>query len=119
AIGATDRLKQEIITRAGEDWSVLAGRAVFANTAVDRIVPGQPEDGGIDVTVEPFFEWAIERGPFGDNPPSIPGAHFVDDLAPYIERKLFTVNTGHATTAYLGAQAGIERISDALADETI
>src|SRR5690606_19718568 len=35
------------------------------------------------------------------------------------ERKLFTVNPGHATTAYLGAQAGIERISDALADETI
>ncbi|MFC7789275.1 mannitol-1-phosphate 5-dehydrogenase [Microbacterium sp. MAHUQ-60] len=119
AIGATDLLRQEIIARAGEEWGVLAGRAVFANTAVDRIVPGQPENGGIDVTVEPFFEWAIERGPFGDNPPSIPGAHFVDDLAPYIERKLFTVNTGHATTAYLGAQAGIERISDALADETI
>lgn len=119
AIGATDLLKQEIIARAGEDWGGLAGRAVFANTAVDRIVPGQPEDGGIDVTVEPFFEWAIERGPFGENPPHIPGAHFVDDLAPYIERKLFTVNTGHATTAYLGAQAGIERISDALADQAI
>ncbi|WP_417555445.1 mannitol-1-phosphate 5-dehydrogenase [Microbacterium sp.] len=119
AIGATDLLKQEIIARAGEEWGVLAGRAVFANTAVDRIVPGQPEGGGIDVTVEPFFEWAIERGPFGENPPNIPGAHFVDDLAPYIERKLFTVNTGHATTAYLGAQAGIERISDALADEAI
>jgi mannitol-1-phosphate 5-dehydrogenase len=86
---------------------------------VDRIVPGQPEGGGIDVTVEPFFEWAIEGAPFGENPPNIPGAHFVDDLAPYIERKLFTVNTGHATTAYLGAQAGIERISDALADEAI
>src|SRR5690606_10477790 len=74
---------------------------------------------GVDVTVEPFFEWAIERPPFGDEPPVIPGAHFVDDLAPYIERKLFTVNTGHATTAYFGAQAGVERISDALADPAI
>ncbi|WP_193596483.1 mannitol-1-phosphate 5-dehydrogenase [Microbacterium sp. YJN-G] len=119
AIGATDLLKQEIIDRAGEDWEGLAGRAVFANTAVDRIVPGQPSGAGVDVTVEPFFEWAIERGPFGGNPPHIPGAHFVDDLAPYIERKLFTVNTGHATTAYLGAQACIERISDALADQAI
>ncbi|MGN7978791.1 mannitol-1-phosphate 5-dehydrogenase [Microbacterium sp. 22195] len=119
AIGATDLLRQEIIARAGEDWGALAGRAVFANTAVDRIVPGQPEGAGIDVTVEPFFEWAIERGPFGANPPRIPGAHFVDDLAPYIERKLFTVNTGHAATAYLGAQAGYERIADALADEAI
>ncbi|SJN34927.1 Mannitol-1-phosphate 5-dehydrogenase [Microbacterium esteraromaticum] len=119
AIGATDLLKEEIIARAGDDWEGLAGRAVFANTAVDRIVPGHPAGEGIDVTVEPFFEWAIERGPFGDNPPNIPRAHFVDDLAPYIERKLFTVNTGHATTAYLGAQAGIEQISDALADESI
>ena len=119
AIGATDLLRQEIIARAGEDWGALAGRAVFANTAVDRIVPGQPEGAGIDVTVEPFFEWAIERGPFGENPPRIPGAHFVDDLAPYIERKLFTVNTGHAATAYLGAQAGYERIAEALADDAI
>ncbi|UNK71943.1 mannitol-1-phosphate 5-dehydrogenase [Microbacterium sp. H1-D42] len=119
AIGATDLLRQEIIARAGEDWGALAGRAVFANTAVDRIVPGQPEGGGVDVTVEPFYEWAIERGPFGGDPPHIPGAHFVDDLTPYIERKLFTVNTGHATTAYFGAQAGIERISEALADPAI
>lgn len=119
AIGATDLLRDEIVARAGEGWEALAGRAVFANTAVDRIVPGQPEGAGIDVTVEPFFEWAIERAPFGDHPPHIPGAHFVDDLAPYIERKLFTVNTGHAATAYLGALAGIERISDALADGDI
>ena len=119
AINATDLLRDEIKALAADAWDGLASRAVFANTAVDRIVPGQPEEGGVDVTVEPFFEWAIERPPFGDDPPNIPGAHFVDDLAPYIERKLFTVNTGHATTAYFGAQAGIDRISDALADDAI
>ena len=119
AINATHLLRDEVVAAAGDAWPQIAGRAVFANTAVDRIVPGQPEGAGIDVTVEPFFEWAIERGPFGDAAPEIPGAHFVDDLAPYIERKLFTVNTGHAATAYLGAQAGIEKISDALADPSI
>ncbi|MBN9196155.1 MAG: mannitol-1-phosphate 5-dehydrogenase [Microbacterium sp.] len=119
AINATDILREEIQAQAGEAWDALASRAVFANTAVDRIVPAQPEGAGVDVTVEPFFEWAIERPPFGDDPPRIPGAHFVDDLTPYIERKLFTVNTGHATTAYYGARAGIERISDALADPDI
>lgn len=119
AIGATDLLREEIRAQAGEAWDAVANRAVFANTAVDRIVPAQAPGAGVDVTVEPFFEWAIERGPFGDNLPHIPGAHFVDDLAPYIERKLFTVNTGHATTAYFGAQAGIEKISDALADPAI
>ncbi|MDN3309971.1 mannitol-1-phosphate 5-dehydrogenase [Microbacterium oryzae] len=116
AIGATDQLRAEIVSLAGASWEALEGRAVFANTAVDRIVPGQPADGGIDVTVEPFFEWAIESTPFHSDLPHIPGAHFVEDLAPYIERKLFTVNTGHAATAYHGARAGIERISDALAD---
>jgi len=119
AIGATDTLRAEIVGAAGDQWPDLASRAVFANTAVDRIVPAQPEGSGVDVTVEPFFEWAIERTPFGDTPPRIPGAHFVDDLAPYIERKLFTVNTGHAATAYFGAIAGIERISDALAEPGI
>jgi mannitol-1-phosphate 5-dehydrogenase len=119
AIGATDILRAEIAGAAGDEWPALASRSVFANTAVDRIVPAQPEGSGVDVTVEPFFEWAIERTPFGDTPPRIPGAHFVDDLAPYIERKLFTVNTGHAATAYFGAIAGIERISDALAEPGI
>ncbi|MCG7416436.1 mannitol-1-phosphate 5-dehydrogenase [Microbacterium sp. ACRRU] len=118
AIGATDQLREHVVELAGESWDALEGRAVFANTAVDRIVPAQAQ-GGVDVTVEPFYEWAIERGPFGDTPPHIPGAHFVGDLTPYIERKLFTVNTGHAATAYFGAQAGVERISDALADPAI
>ncbi|WP_298037932.1 mannitol-1-phosphate 5-dehydrogenase [uncultured Microbacterium sp.] len=115
AIGATDTLRAEIESLDAD----AAARAAYANTAVDRIVPAQPADGGIDVTVEPYFEWTIERLPLAESLPSIPGAHFVDDLAPYIERKLFTVNTGHAATAYLGAEAGIERISDALADPAI
>ena len=119
AINATDVLREEIVALAGDAWDALAGRAVFANTAVDRIVPAQPEGGGVDVTVEPFYEWAIERPPFGEDPPSIPGAHFVDDLAPYIERKLFTVNTGHAATAYFGALSGVETISGALSDDSI
>jgi mannitol-1-phosphate 5-dehydrogenase len=119
AINATDLLRDEMKTAAGPAWDALESSAVFANTAVDRIVPAQPPGEGVDVTVEPFYEWAIERSPFGSAPPRIPGAHFVDDLAPYIERKLFTVNTGHATTAYFGAQAGVETIAEALADAAI
>lgn len=119
AIGATDQLRAEIERTAGDAAPSLLKLAVFANTAVDRIVPAQPDGSGVDVTVEPYFEWAIESTPFAGDLPSIPGAHFVDDLGPYIERKLFTVNTGHAATAYFGAQAGHERISDALADPSV
>jgi mannitol-1-phosphate 5-dehydrogenase len=119
AIGATDRLRAEMEAAAGADAGDLLARAVFANTAVDRIVPAQPPGQGVDVTVEPYFEWAIEAGPFAGDLPSIPGAHFVDDLAPYIERKLYTVNTGHAATAYFGARAGAATIADALADAEV
>ncbi|MGJ9425754.1 mannitol-1-phosphate 5-dehydrogenase [Nesterenkonia halotolerans] len=119
ALGATDTLRGHMQELAGDQWPVLAARAVFANTAVDRIVPGQPEGAGVDVTVEPFYEWAIESGPFAGERPNIPGAHFVEDLGPFIERKLFTVNTGHATAAYLGAAAGRQKIADALADDEV
>jgi mannitol-1-phosphate 5-dehydrogenase len=120
AINATDGLAEHIRANVPEDeWPAVAARAIFANTAVDRIVPAQAADAGLDVTVEHYFEWAIERPPFGGNEPSIPDATWVDDLAPYIERKLFTVNTGHATTAYHGFARGIRKLSDALDDEVV
>jgi mannitol-1-phosphate 5-dehydrogenase len=116
AINATDVLAEHVRTAAGDEWDALSRKAIFANTAVDRIVPAQAADAGLDVTVETYFEWAIERPAFGGNEPTIPDATWVDDLAPYIERKLFTVNTGHASTAYHGFVRGIHKLSDALAD---
>jgi mannitol-1-phosphate 5-dehydrogenase len=114
AINGTDILAGEVLKAyQGDD---LDAKAVFANTAVDRIVPNQDPDAGLDVTVETFYEWVIETGPFGGAHPDIPGVTWVPDLEPYIERKLFTVNTGHATSAWFGYAAGIEKISDALAD---
>ncbi len=37
----------------------------------------------------------------------------------FVERKLFTLNTGHAITAYLGKLAGHQTIRDAILDEKI
>lgn len=119
AINATDILKSEITAQWDPAAGDLAAAAVFANTAVDRIVPNQEAGQGLDVTVETFYEWVIDRTPFGDHQPVIPGATFVDDLGPYIERKLFTVNTGHASAAYFGFDAGLEKISDAMADQDV
>lgn len=114
AINGTDTLRDFILDGAPE----LAEKAIFANTAVDRIIPAVHADG-VDVVVEDFYEWTIERGPFGDNVPDIPGAHFVDDLGPYIERKLFTVNTGHATAAYWGYALGEPSIAAALGNAKV
>lgn len=115
AINATDVLAEVI----REHYPEVNEVAFFANTAVDRIVPDQAPGQGLDVTVENYFEWAVESGPFGDNVPNIPGVTWVDDLAPYITRKLFTVNTGHTATAYFGYGAGITKIADALANDEV
>ena len=93
-------------------------RAIFPNCAVDRIVPLQAADPAdpLAVMVEPYAEWIIETAGFGGQPPpALSGAVFVPDLAPYIERKLFIVNTGHAAIAYLGYQAGCRYIHEAIA----
>ncbi|WP_113716320.1 mannitol-1-phosphate 5-dehydrogenase [Arthrobacter dokdonensis] len=124
AINATDILEAAVRADGADgadtvDAATVDARAVFANTAVDRIVPNQEAGQGLDVTVETFFEWVIDKTPFHGAEPAIPGVTFVDGLAPYIERKLFTVNTGHAATAYFGYAAGIEKISDAMADPDV
>ena len=120
AIGATDTLKEGVVASlAARDQPQAIRQAVFANTAVDRIVPGQDPDAGLDVTVEDFFEWVIEKGPFGEDIPDIPEATFVEDLTPYIERKLFTVNTGHAAIAYHGFDRGAGTLVEALALEEV
>ncbi|HBX81288.1 MAG: mannitol-1-phosphate 5-dehydrogenase [Propionibacteriaceae bacterium] len=117
AINGTDVLHAAVAENyPGDD---LDAKAVFPNCAIDRIVPNQASDAGLAVTVENYFEWAVESKPFNGNLPPIEGVHWVDDLEPYIERKLFTVNTGHATAAYHGFAAGISKLSDALADPAI
>src|SRR6195952_859527 len=109
AIGGTDMLAAEVLKHAPE----LAERAIFANCAIDRIVPEQ--EGGLDVTIESFFEWVVDRTPFKGAEPEIAGVTWVDDLIPFIERKLFTVNTAHAAAAYHGHDRGWVSIREALA----
>lgn len=115
AIRATDILKSHIL----EIDSTVDSKAVFANTAVDRIVPPQKDGLGLDVLVEAFSEWVIDSSELGKNTPSIPGAEFVADLAPFIERKLFTVNTGHATLAYVGQKNGARTIVEAIENPAV
>ena len=121
AIGATDTLHNFVREHTTDDRvKSLHSRAHFANAAIDRIVPTQAPDAGLNVRIEKFYEWVVEKSPFGDvGHPDIPAIHWVDDLEPYIERKLYTVNTGHATAAYYGYQAGKKSIVEVLSDKSI
>lgn len=107
ALNGTDILAAHVRKHA------QAHNAIFANCAIDRIVPEQ--DSALDVTIESFFEWVVDRTPFRGVTPEIEGVTWVDDLAPFIERKLFTVNTAHAAAAYHGSDRGWVSIREALA----
>ncbi len=120
AIGASTMLQEYVralLTK--EEWLRLKERVGFPNAAVDRIVPNQGERDLLSVTVEPYYEWVVDETAINGPAPSIHGVTYVKDLLPYIERKLFTVNTGHAMTAYLGFKQGMKTIQEAIHDEPI
>ena len=122
-IGATDTLAgfiKDSNNTPQRRLSSINNRARFANSAIDRIVPGQDHDAGLDVKIESFYEWVVDRTPFSPHsPPKVEAIKWVDDLAPYIERKLFTVNTGHAVAAYYGHARGKRTVAEALEDKEI
>ncbi|UYG95557.1 mannitol-1-phosphate 5-dehydrogenase [Cytobacillus firmus] len=113
-ISATDLLKGYILENL--ESGINLQNVSFLNSAVDRIVPIQNNQGSLDVLVEPYHEWVVETT---EDIPHIEGMKIVPELAPFIERKLFTVNTGHAVIAYFGYLAGKETIDETLADGDI
>ncbi|RFU31142.1 hypothetical protein B7463_g5218, partial [Scytalidium lignicola] len=124
AIGATSQLEEYIKSPKNTPEHRLedhSKRARYANSAIDRIVPAQDPGHGLDVKLEKFYEWIVEKEPFEDvgGAPEIEGVKWVSNLLPYIERKLYTVNTGHATAAYYGYYLQKTTVYDALQDPRI
>ncbi|MDA5109758.1 mannitol-1-phosphate 5-dehydrogenase [Brevibacillus thermoruber] len=119
-IGGSAQLKTHVFAQLDEAVRAKAEELVgFPNAAVDRIVPLQKHEDKLLVTVEPFFEWAVDQSHIIGDIPQIEGVTYVNDLTPYIERKLYTVNTGHAMIAYLGYQMGYAAIDEAIRDDEI
>ncbi len=117
AIGGSTQLKRMVYRYLTMGQQQRAEYTIsFPDAAVDRIVPDQRQDESLKIMVEPYWEWVIDRSAILEGHRPILGAHYVDRLEPYIERKLFTVNTGHAAAAYHGYLEGYQTIQDALED---
>ncbi|MFV0559362.1 MAG: mannitol-1-phosphate 5-dehydrogenase [Enterococcus sp.] len=117
-IGGSEYLKTEVckyLTQA----DFLEKYIGFPNAAVDRIVPLQKHEDSLFVQVEPFKEWIVEEHERKNKAIELEGVQYVDELEPYIERKLFSVNTGHATAAYTGALLGYKTINEAMQDALV
>lgn len=120
AIGGSTQLKEHVYGLLDEETKRKADSSIaFPDAAVDRIVPLQQHEDRLKVVVEPFYEWAVDRSQMLDGFKPVEGVHYVDRLEPYIERKLFTVNTGHCSAAYIGFLKGYETIQDAMKDDEV
>ncbi|OMF98571.1 mannitol-1-phosphate 5-dehydrogenase [Paenibacillus sp. FSL R7-0337] len=120
AIGGSAQLKELVYAKLDEETRAKAESSVaFPNAAVDRIVPLQQHEDILKVVVEPFYEWVVDASQMIPGYTPVEGVHYVENLEPYIERKLFTVNTGHCSAAYLGFLQGYETIQQAMADEAL
>ena len=101
------------------DKVYLANYIGFPNAAVDRIVPGQKHEDLLYVEVEPFCEWVIDESQIKNKSFKLEGVHYASNLEPFIERKLFSVNSGHATVAYSSAYKGYKTILEGLQHKEI
>jgi fructuronate reductase len=102
------------------------------STMVDRIVPATTDDDRTSVAArlgvhdawpvmtEPFYQWVVEdRFPTGRPGWERSGVEFVDDVVPYEHMKLRLLNGSHSTIAAIGQVAGLETVSDTVAEPVV
>lgn len=121
-VRGTSQLKQHVLLAIPAELHAWVEEHIgFVDSAVDRIVPpsAAANDDPLEVTVETFSEWIVDSTQFKGQLPQIAGMESTANLMAYVERKLFTLNTGHAITAYLGQLAGYQTIREAILDPAI
>ncbi|RPD62752.1 mannitol-1-phosphate 5-dehydrogenase [Lentinus tigrinus ALCF2SS1-7] len=124
-INQTTALRKHVFDHLSDDDKAWVEENVgFANCSVDRIVPPcDPKDSDrpLDVGVEGFYEWVVDQGALQRTPPRVhlKGVKLTTDLDAYIERKLFTLNCGHAISAYLGFLKGHTTTDQAVRDPEV
>ncbi|WP_172562661.1 mannitol-1-phosphate 5-dehydrogenase [Vibrio furnissii] len=121
-VRGTTHLKGEVYKHLDAALHAKADALIgFVDSAVDRIVPPAEaaNDDPLEVTVESFSEWIVDEQQFKGDIPTIAGMEKTDNLMAFVERKLFTLNTGHCITAYLGCLSGHRTIREAIEDPTI
>ena len=118
ALFCGDMLKEEIIKTGIITKEELDQIAAVPNTAVDRMVFGTDRDGRDGIEIGKDYELVIEVDKLAD-PQNLPikGPEYTDNLKKYLERKLYTINGGHAWSGYIAHIMGYDIIQDYFAKE--
>ena len=120
AIGGSTVLKGYVLSHLTEEEGAwLEEHIGFPDCAIDGIIPPVKNALPADVTAEEYYEWDALRSGFRGPEPVIPGLHIVGNLAPFLERKLFTLNGPNAVTGAMGYRRGYRTVQEALADSEI
>ena len=84
----------------------LSSYVGLVETSIGKMVPIMREE---DILTDPLWVFAeeynsliMDKNGFKNPIPDIAGAHPVDNINAYVDRKLFIHNLGHAAAAYLG-----------------
>lgn len=113
-----------------EDFSQwLETENIFANTLVDRIVTGYPNDETVSLhpndkylnTAEIFHLWVIEGDFENELPLKETGFNVVwtNDAKPYKKIKVRILNGAHTSMVAGALLSGIETVGECMADETV
>ncbi|MDR1702929.1 MAG: tagaturonate reductase [Sporomusaceae bacterium] len=136
-----DTLKDAVL-RTADNWGLSAAFShwvktanTFANTLVDRVVTGYPQEEADAITAhlgyadalldtgELFHLWVIEAPP--EAAIKLPFAQaglnviFTDDLSPYRTRKVRILNGAHTASVPAAFLAGLDSVGEMMGDEVL
>ena len=95
----------------------------LVETSTDKMVPDVPEHvkhrDPLVLYAEAFNTLIVDRTAFIGDPPRVEHVQAKANIHAYFDRKFFTLNTGHAITAYLGHLSGHTYIWEAIRDANL
>ncbi|ANZ22747.1 mannitol-1-phosphate 5-dehydrogenase [Buchnera aphidicola (Diuraphis noxia)] len=119
---ASSILKKMVLDTLPEKYYTYFKKYIgFVDCSIDTIIPYKKNQkkSSILIIAEDFQEWIVNITQFKGKIPKITNMKLSKNLDSLIERKLFTLNTGHAIAAYLGLIKTYQTVNEAILDKTI
>ncbi|QNS01736.1 MAG: mannitol-1-phosphate 5-dehydrogenase [Buchnera aphidicola (Pentalonia nigronervosa)] len=121
-IQSSSYLKACVLNQLPMKYRIYCDKYIgFIDCTVDTIIPisQKQNDSNLFLLAEKFQEWIVDANQFKGKIPKIVNMQLSDNLIPFVIRKLFTLNTGHAIAAYLGLTKKYETIQESIEDKII